>query len=54
VVVWGMKFKDRLVHKRILTSGAMESTAKTSYDSFFFYFWLILMGMVFILSGVLA
>jgi len=32
----------------------MESTAKTNFDSLFFYFWLALMGIMFILSGVLA
>ena len=32
----------------------METTAKTSIASAFFYVWLLLMGIVFILSGVLA
>jgi len=32
----------------------MESTVKTNFDSLFFYFWIVLMGMVFVLSGVLA
>jgi hypothetical protein len=32
----------------------METTAKTSANSIFFYFWLLLMGIVFILSGVLG
>lgn len=32
----------------------METTVKTSMNSFFFYFWLVIMGMIFILSGALA
>jgi len=32
----------------------MENTAKTNFDGLFFYFWLALMGIMFILSGVLA
>jgi|GEM_PF-5921105 len=32
----------------------MQTTAKTDGNSFFFYFWLVLMGILFILSGALA
>lgn len=32
----------------------MENTAKSNFDGLLFYFWLILMGMVFVLSGALS
>ena len=32
----------------------MESTAKHNFDGLFFYFWLVLMGIMFVLSGLLV
>jgi hypothetical protein len=46
--------KDYPEDTLILIPGIMETTAKTSTFGFLFYFWLLLMGIIFILSGVLG